>query len=456
MTQQDPGPLAAGAGPPGLPSAGPLPASLDPALAQALVDVLPAPFIFLDGEDRCRLVNRAFERLLGCGREHIVGCTLEQFCAPGQPAFLRREVHAGPWQEEVQLQGSRGVTDVLFCLAPLVDEAGQVRGHVGIVVDLTAQRQVEQRLVEAARAAEDASRAKSRFLSSMSHEIRTPLTSIIGLSGLLLETTLTSEQREYANTVLASGNLLLGVITDILDLSKIEAGSLQLEEIEIDLCEVLGEVADLESRRAQQKGLELAVFIHPEVPACVSGDPIRVRQVLLNFLGNAVKFTENGEVMLEVRVQDEAPDQVVLRFAVHDTGIGVGSGAPAPPVPGLSPGGRLHCPQVRRERVGPRHCPAPGRDDGRKRGNRQRGGKRIDVLGRDPVPMRHGRGAGHRRVAFGSVGASPSPGADASGHASGAGELPGVVAVSLGERAAVRRGGRQRGRALELCPRRPQ
>ncbi len=213
----------------------------------------------------------------------------------------------------------------LISRMPLLDAAGQVAGLLGFGKEITEMKQA-QRQVEMAKAeAEAANLAKSLFLANMSHELRTPLNAIIGMTGLLLESSLTNEQEEFLNIVQTSGDTLITLINDILDLNKIEAGKLELETMPLDLRSIIEDSLDLVAARASAKRLDLAYIIEDGTPGTVLGDPTRLSQILVNLLSNAVKFTETGEVVVSVAAQRlaAAPDAYELRFAVRDTGIGI-------------------------------------------------------------------------------------------------------------------------------------
>ncbi len=238
---------------------------------------------------------------------------------PINRALRGESVHARHFESR---RGNR-VIDMEITAAPIYDENGKLTSALAVFNDISEYKAKEAELIEARERAEAANRAKGDFLANMSHEIRTPLHAIIGFNQLLQRTSLDKRQQDYVRNNQQAAKNLLNIINDILDMSKIEAGMLRIENTAFDLRQVLEQLFRLLSRQAQEKSLELVIQLAPELPTALMGDPLRLEQVLINLVGNAIKFTEAGEITLIINIVNRDPAQCTLGFEIRDTGIGI-------------------------------------------------------------------------------------------------------------------------------------
>ena len=297
------------------------------AYLNALIENSPLAIMVLDSDHKVQLCNPAFEGLFGYSRQEVVGKGITTLFTEGDLSEARSVSDLKSEQMPIHLvtrrrRKDRSYVDVEVHTVGLVVK-GEVSGSLAIYQDISVRKRAEVEMQLAKEAAEAASRAKSEFLANMSHEIRTPMNGIMGMTELVLDTELDGEQRNYLNLAKVSADSLLSLINDILDYSKIEAGKLEIDAIDFNLGDSLGDTMKTLSFRAHQKGLELAFEINPDVPDALVGDPGRLRQIIVNLVGNAIKFTEKGEVVLHVETESRAQDDIRLHFTVADTGIGI-------------------------------------------------------------------------------------------------------------------------------------
>jgi PAS domain S-box-containing protein len=294
----------------------------------ALIENSPLAIVVLDSEEKVQLCNQAFETLSQFSRTEIIGKPIASLQADGGMLTEAQTISRGTLggtpvnlvTRRTRKDGS--IVDVELHSVPLAVK-GEVVGSLRIYQDISARKRTEKAMQHAKEAAEASSRAKSEFLANMSHEIRTPMNGIMGMTDLVLDSELNSEQRESLNMVKSSADSLLTLINDILDFSKIEAGKLEIDATDFNLGDTIGDTIKILSVRAHQKGLELVYDFHSEVPYSLVCDPGRLRQIIVNLVGNAIKFTEKGEIILSVMADHTTRDDVQLHFIISDTGIGI-------------------------------------------------------------------------------------------------------------------------------------
>jgi PAS domain S-box-containing protein len=316
---------------------------------QVILDSIPNPVYFIDNKGRYTGCNKAFQEHLGKSKDELMGKTVSFFGWENAEMLLQKDLellkNPGKQHYETQIPFKTGIMhDVVFYCATFKNDSGEVDGLVGVILDITDRKIFEASMKasmfdlektnhklekmtaianEMAKKAEMASVAKSAFLANMSHEIRTPMNAIIGMTSLLSSSGMDEKQQRYLKTVRSSSEELLNLINDILDISKIEAGKLELDCMSFDLHISLQDIYELLSVKAREKNISLSFNINPDVPALLHGDPGKLRQIIVNLLGNAIKFTSSGTVSLDVKRISVNGHSGLFKFVITDTGIGI-------------------------------------------------------------------------------------------------------------------------------------
>lgn len=301
---------------------------------RALFDNIPFAIWIKDIEGNFRLINHEYENYYGLKKSDIIGKTIDNIfrtekLAPEKTIAQlleadRKVLQSKTIYREIEHMFIGGEDYyVSITKAPILDEKGNVAGLLGISYDITEDRRQEKMLRDAKFQAESANKAKSEFLANMSHEIRTPMNGILGFVQLLADTNLTEEQRDYVTEAQKSSEILLELLNDILDLSKIEAGKMIMENISFNVRNVLEDVGTLASSNASKKDVEINVLCYSDVPEKIVGDSVKLKQVLNNLVSNAIKFTEVGEINVTARLLEKNEETLRLKFDIEDTGIGI-------------------------------------------------------------------------------------------------------------------------------------
>ena len=294
-----------------------------------LLSTIPALVYFKDIDHKYILVNKSFERFVNLPFYGIQGKKVEELI-PEYKTNKYQEMELEVIQsglplyniEEAIIKNKKEVW-LTTNLAPYRDNEGEIIGLVGISWDITFRKKYEHELQDAKEQAEEGTRAKSEFLANMSHEIRTPMNGIIGMAEILKQAQLGEQEEENLDILISSTRSLLSLVNDILDISKIEAGKIELEIEDFEIRKLLKDIENIIFIKAEEKALDYKTFINPNVPEFLKGDPSRLKQIVLNLVNNAVKFTQKGQVHIYIDVMEENQDSIKLMMKVHDTGIGI-------------------------------------------------------------------------------------------------------------------------------------
>ncbi len=296
---------------------------------QAIIEQCPSSIVITNIKGNIEYVNPMFSKVTGYSREEVMGKN-PRFLKSGETSqeeyrTLWKTIHSGKqWYGQFHnRKKNQELYWELASISPILNAKGHVTHFFAIKQDITELKKIQEDLVNAKQTADLANKAKSIFLANMSHEIRTPMNSIIGMADLLWETPLNQDQKQYVQIFRNAGENLLNLINDILDLSKIEAGHCHLETIEFDLAQMIEQISQVMALKAQKKGLELLFHIANDTPVKLLGDPLRLRQILINLIGNAIKFTEKGKILVRICPNPQSTMPGNLLFSVSDTGIGI-------------------------------------------------------------------------------------------------------------------------------------
>ena len=314
--------------------------------ARSLIEASLDPLVTISTEGKITDMNEALAHITGVTRENLTGTDFfDYFTEPQKAREIYQEVFAKGFVADYPLTIRDGkLTDVLFNGSVYKDESGNVLGAVIVARDMTEQRRTEKELIEAkvfaelatgiaeqaknkaemaTQTAEDAVKAKQQFLSNMSHEIRTPMNAIIGFTKVLLKTDVSAKQKEYLTAIKMSGDALIVLINDILDLAKVDAGKMTFEQTPFKMALSISAMLHMFEPKIQEKNLKLVKEYDNRIPEVLLGDPVRLHQIILNLVSNAVKFTTEGKITVSVRLLEEDEEKVTIEFAVTDTGIGI-------------------------------------------------------------------------------------------------------------------------------------